>query len=327
MNNTKKRRSASVAIIATFGFHIVALVIAAMIMIDRNSIEKKEDFETLKNISTSFTQQRTTRSEGRIHKLVKQSSLFKPSTILVHNPNDVELPSLHEIKLSVQKSSSDAESSLSSPDVSSSGSTFFGIDVVGKYINFILDYSGSMASNNRGHIMHREMEHAIKALPNGTHISVICFGDKAQFLPLASKRRYIEITDVSRSILIKQIRERQHSEGTHFGPPFTMAFHLTPMPDNIYFMTDGQCSRRKGINIITRVGEDLSNPFFMPVINVIGLDVKGDGIKHLSDIAEYGNGKVIFIDPSDYMENYRDNSNFYWPASTKRTDQRHAKLP
>ena len=92
-----------------------------------------------------------------------------------------------------------------------------------------------------------------------------------------------------------------------------MALKQSPLPDSIYFLTDGGCERSRGydqLEIMFEILRQFHVEEALPVINTIGLEV---GLKnqvhetsehgiHLIDIAKLGKGEVVFISGANFIQ-------------------------
>lgn len=217
---------------------------------------------------------------------------------------------------------------------------FFGISGGGKHIVFVIDFSDSLKESGKEMIMRREATRVIEELPLEVNFGLIFFAgptwpgmddvresadnwvtsaaagspgaSAASFRPKKWSRlpraRYFSADSSARKRALKAIRETPTLFGTIFDVPMYMALTMDPIPDTIFFMTDGQCSEGRGITQIRLMVEQLKlQGKKIPVIHTIGLGISSNA--HLDSIAAIGNGESRYVTPQAYQEKY-GNSDF-----------------
>lgn len=217
---------------------------------------------------------------------------------------------------------------------------FFGISGGGKHIVFVIDFSDSLKESGKEMIMRREATRVIEELPLEVNFGLIFFAgptwpgmddvresadnwvtsaaagspgaSAASFRPKKWSRlpraRYFSADSSARKRALKAIRETPTLFGTIFDVPMYMALTMDPIPDTIFFMTDGQCSEDRGITQIRLMVEQLKlQGKKIPVIHTIGLGISSNA--HLDSIAALGNGESRYVTPQAYQEKY-GNSDF-----------------
>ncbi len=110
-----------------------------------------------------------------------------------------------------------------------------GLKAPGKRFCIIADCSGSMAFNDRMTRLKLEMRKTLKALSPDQEFYVIYFSATAIPMPAKSWRRGGK--DVAK--ILPWIGGQQPEGNTEPLPAFERAFRLDPLPDAIFFLTDG----------------------------------------------------------------------------------------
>jgi len=230
---------------------------------------------------------------------------------------------------------------------------FFGLKREGNHIAFILDCSGSMGSGDRSQIYRREVIRSLGQLPHGVNVSIIFFNGMAwdihddpgkvsknwvrlidkngkaslyMVFPKTeddlSKAKWIELKNSTRNKLQEKIETSRLFGGTAFDVGFFMAYRLDPMPTTIFFLTDGACSSKRGIDKIKKLvaqAKAMHGHAGMPVLHTIGLDISGGADpknsssgKHLLDIAALGKGNTVFVESDNYIKKYGEDTSVDW---------------
>jgi len=113
--------------------------------------------------------------------------------------------------------------------------SFFGLRGGGKRICFIVDVSGSMAGPKLDRLK-QELAGTIQSLKPGTLFSVVFFDST----PTVISQQWMN-TDTEKQRAIQVIANQGAGAGTDPTGAFQFAFGtLNPLPDCIYYMTDGQ---------------------------------------------------------------------------------------
>ena len=232
---------------------------------------------------------------------------------------------------------------------------FFGISGGGKHIVFVIDFSDSLVLSGNEMIMRREATRVIEELPLEVNFGLIFFAgptwpgmddvrDSADnwvssrasgengaandsFRPKKwsrlPKARYYSADSFARKRALKAIRETPTLFGTIFDVPMYMALTMDPIPDTIFFMTDGYCSNDRGITQIRQMIQQLkSQGKKIPVIHTIGLGISSNA--HLDSIAALGNGESRYVTPQAYLKKYGDSP---FPPSKEPRFETSGKIP
>jgi len=141
----KKRGVVATVVIMTLALHVIAGIIAAAMIIVNDFIEEAEDFEEPPVIAAP---QKRPEYQVNIQKLKKQSSPPRPRPIVVHNPNNINLPALDVPKIDSNIAITGRGTGGFGVGVGSSGppkfdvNLIFGMELQGK-LGVILDVSKS----------------------------------------------------------------------------------------------------------------------------------------------------------------------------------------
>lgn len=190
------------------------------------------------------------------------------------------------------------------------GINFFGLRTNAKRIAFLLDYSGSMSGPFRL-AMEKELERALKKLPQGTQILLIPWAGPAwlsnETAPqIMSKWKkgdnyddfsvvngaelappsWIAATPENVTEVMKNMRAQVAAPGgTDWRQPFRYAMEVKPPPDAIFFMTDGQIPPRNVGRALSAIDSALKRASTMPQVNCLWIqnpEQPGDDLKKLA---------------------------------------------
>ena len=115
---------------------------------------------------------------------------------------------------------------------------FFGTQVRGRYVAFVIDNSGSMGNAGKLDATKAQMIRTIEALPKGTNIFVVFFSGTAFTIP--GFDRWIPAKSSASANLVRSILGVPVLGGTDPTEALKIAFGQSPVPDQVFFMTDGQ---------------------------------------------------------------------------------------
>jgi hypothetical protein len=150
-------------------------------------------------------------------------------------------------------SSGDAESGLSLGGAAAGGASFFGVEVSGSRIAYIVDASASMAQSGKIAALKRELLASLQGLPPGSEFIVVVFSDEHATRALGGAPRWRDAGEQGRADVETAIRALAPSGGTQPLGAFRIAFGLEPKPEAVYFMTDGVLPRNDAARIIGTV--------------------------------------------------------------------------
>lgn len=125
------------------------------------------------------------------------------------------------------------------------GAKFFGVEARGSRFVYICDISGSMNYDARGTpngkkllTLKIELAESIKALLEHMQFFVIFFSSDAE--PMQEGRKWITALPPGKKFALDIVNRQTAFGGTEPWPAFDIALSMRPLPDAIYFMTDGE---------------------------------------------------------------------------------------
>jgi hypothetical protein len=116
------------------------------------------------------------------------------------------------------------------------GAQFFGVEARGSRFAYVLDISGSM-QGDRIKALRSALAASIAGLFDHAHFVIVPYADNAT--PLVGGQ-WVNATDRLKSRLLGEFNRIDPAGGTKPLGAFRAVFELTPRPDAVYFMTDGQ---------------------------------------------------------------------------------------
>lgn len=204
---------------------------------------------------------------------------------------------------------------------------FFGIMGGGKHVVFIIDYSASMRGEKEA-IMRREAARVLRELPRETEFGVIFFagpawpassglsslndwvctgGNAGTYRPKdwndMPKVRYKRASKGVVSSMIDKVEDTPLVYGTVYDCPIYMALSMDPMPETIFFMTDGACSTQRGIESLRKMVSQLkASGKKVPVMHTVGFGISSNA--QLKQMADLMGGECNFLTTADYNKKY-----------------------
>lgn len=167
------------------------------------------------------------------------------------------------------------------------GASFFGIASSGNRFCYIVDISGSMNNSNRLALALEELSASLKNLPDFARFNILFYHSFVVEPP--SQRGW---NRARRSVVRRMVRDFQAitpTGGTHPILAFEMAFALDPLPEVIFFLTDGDSLGFKLNQLIQMIPS--KSPI---VINTIAFG-NNSTQQLLRDIANATRGKYTFV--------------------------------
>ncbi len=139
------------------------------------------------------------------------------------------------------------------------GASFFGLGGRGSRFVYIVDISGSMANGARFQVAMDELRRSISALPDFAAFAVYLFSDAAYVPPF--QEAYLKAMPANVARMKKWLDTQSPMGGTEPSDAFQRSLSLSPLPDVIFFLTDGEIpehipdylSQRNGANGKKRV--------------------------------------------------------------------------
>jgi von Willebrand factor type A domain len=118
------------------------------------------------------------------------------------------------------------------------GASFFGIGGRGSRFVYIVDISGSMANGSRYQVAMDELKRSITALPDFASFAVYLFADRTFEPPF--QETYLKALPSNIVRMKKWLDTTGPMGGTDPGQSFEKSLALSPLPDVIFFLTDGE---------------------------------------------------------------------------------------
>jgi len=165
---------------------------------------------------------------------------------------------------------------------------FFGTQIKGRYVAFIIDNSGSMGQGNKMQAALAQLDRTIRALPRDTNFYVVFFSSDARELPGFSG--WVKAQSSDCSSILKQLPGIPIEGGTNPTSALRIAFDKSPRPDEIFFMTDGQME----IDARSLIANLNSQSRAKTVVNTFAFGADAD-VGVLSAIAQDNNGQFRAI--------------------------------
>ncbi len=121
---------------------------------------------------------------------------------------------------------------------SGGGTSFFGIEAQGNRFAYIVDISGSMAFGGKIQSTAKELTSSINKLNSNARFVVVFYNGQA--FPLGARKKWTRAAKSGKSWAKKKLADVQVGGATNPYPAFQVVFEISPLPDAIYFMTDGE---------------------------------------------------------------------------------------
>jgi hypothetical protein len=210
--------------------------------------------------------------------------------------------------------------------------SFFGLKSLagadGKsHVVFIIDYSLSM-KGEKDRIMRREVSRVLEDLPEGTEFGVIFFSGPAwpagkgqtvyaddwvrgpgmnTFRPKdwddLPEVEYQSATSGRIAKMVRVVESTPLSLGTVYDCPIYMALKMQPIPDTIFFMTDGACDQSRGIETVRKMVDQLKAAGEkVPLMHTVGFGISRN--RQLEAMARLMGGDSNFLTADDYIKEY-----------------------
>jgi len=186
------------------------------------------------------------------------------------------------------------------------GASFFGTPRRGRKVVYLVDFSGSMASDATGgsriSILKKELVRSIDELSERMSFSVIFFSHNSWTIeieeadagwnglgatPIAS---WYPATPKVKESFISRVNAMGPQGNTAWYPPLKMAFAMLPQPDIIYLLSDGE--PRDFNQVLNEIDE--INPSTIPV-DTIAFELPGTPARNLMELAQETGGRFTLI--------------------------------
>lgn len=163
--------------------------------------------------------------------------------------------------------------------------SFFGVEATGTRFVYVVDVSGSM-EGRRMQGLKDELIRSIGSLDATAEFMVIPFSSGAWIV--GEKREWREASESNKRWVRNQITLLAADGGTEPDKGFDIVFTLRPKPDAVYFMTDGEFPAIVAESIIAR-----NRRFRVPIHSIcFGSD---SGAEEMKRIAKESGGRYNFV--------------------------------
>ena len=190
------------------------------------------------------------------------------------------------------------------------GSSFFGTPRPGRRVVYIVDFSESMKSSAPGggtrlDAAKKELLRSINALSSGTAFNVVFFARTAWTIETEGPKHedngwnglnepppiaWHPSTDQVKAAFAREVGDMSLGRGTVWFSPLKMALSMSPPPDTIYFLSDGEPSDLD----YTLNKLDGMNASSVPV-DTIALECPGSAADAMNDLANESGGRFTLI--------------------------------
>lgn len=239
--------------------HVIVLLIAALIQMHQpvaqlGSASSEVDFAVMTDTELSEIAAEELTLEAP--DADSASSALEMQAELDLGALEVDMSELSESMgdVSLQLGGGDLEGvGLGVGDSVGSGASFFGVEARGNRFAFVVDTSGSMVNDGRLQAMQQELVRSITGLFSSSDFFVAFFNSGAS--PLGDRGIvWAKATDSGKNWARAHILAATASGGTRPITGFQLVAQLEPLPDAVYFMTDGEFSEDEVEQIISAFG-------------------------------------------------------------------------
>lgn len=138
-------------------------------------------------------------------------------------------------------------------DSAGSGASFFGVEARGNRFAFVVDTSGSMVNDGRLQAMQQELIRSITGLFSSSDFFIVFFNSGA-YAPGDRGIVWARATDSGKNRARGHILATRAEGATRPASGFELVAQLEPLPDAIYFMTDGEFADDEAERILATFG-------------------------------------------------------------------------
>lgn len=178
---------------------------------------------------------------------------------------EAELAALNVSDLGDLGTAGDAAGDITSNTLTGASASFFGVEARGSRFVYIVDTSGSMVSG-RLEALKIALTDSIQGLVEHAKFGVVRYSHDANSL---NGSAWWKGNAADKNTAIARVQTLGASGGTEPVSAFEIAFALTPPPDAIYFMTDGQFSPDTENQIIGTIKRLMRQHETRPTIHTI----------------------------------------------------------
>jgi len=309
--------------VVSLAIHAALIVVAISFVAVKVIVKDETVFET-KRVKRPRMPPKKIRVPVNVKKRQPKPRLRKQIVVNKKTFSDIQMPEITGVKGGLGNMGGDGLGGLGfNLDFS-----FFGSRGGGRHVVFVIDYSASMGGE-KDEIMRREAARVITELPKKTQFGVIFFagpawpatsnmeryandwvqtgGDAGSFRPKdwddMPQVRYETASTSVCSSMVDIIERTPLIFGTVYDCPLYMALSMDPIPDTIFFITDGSCNPQRGIVSFRKMLDQLKAAGKkVPKVNTVGFGISRNS--QLTEIARLTEGESSFLTAADYIRKY-----------------------
>lgn len=240
------RRATVVGVVASILLHLVVWFIAAHTRIDRPgegsaaAMPETVDFAVMTETELAELQQASLAYESPSVPELEREPL--PEIEALDRPTEAEitgaLSDLVPADLGVGAGDVSQTAGIGEGGSGSGSASFFGVEATGSRFVYIVDVSGSMAVGGKMEALQRELVKSVEGLLQAADFQIITYSDGAS--PLEGRGSWLDADERGKRFARRAIAKLASGGSTNPGPAFELAFDMRPLPEAIYFMTDGE---------------------------------------------------------------------------------------
>jgi len=279
--------------------HVLLMGALALVLLDGPAGSGERVYGPAVELSTTAAQDRDSLSEAWLDESLPDLAQAVPMPEIEPSPASAS-PSVVSsgapaaTSLAGGGSGSAEGGELSLGGAASGGASFFGVEASGSRIVYIVDVSGSMLHNGKIQALKRELLGSIGSLPPGSEFAVIAFSDESATRVLGGSARWRSATESGRAPVVTAVRGVAPSGGTQPLEAFRIAFGLSPKPEAVYFMTDGEIPPRDAPRVIGTVRSMNERDGELTPIHCIAFESRA-GARDLRRIARQSRGTYTYV--------------------------------
>ncbi len=311
VDNQRRKETIQSVVTALLGFGVVIALLALIALIPSSKVTEQiiayqappqEEDPPIK--MKELTNNAQPKPPGASASMAKVIAAEATSAVAVPIP-DVSIP---DATFGMEEDFGPGFGSADGDGSGGGGATFFGSRREGKRVVFCVDYSGSMESDGgaggtRISALKKELAASIKRLPKNMSFAVIFFSTNAWSIETEGpdyvgngwnglgevpNAAWYPATQRVKAEVTGQIQKMPAKGGTNWFQPLKMAFNMSPRPNIVYLLSDGE-PRDDVLNEMSEI-----NPTGIP-IDTIAFELPGTPAAQLMEIAQETGGKFTMI--------------------------------
>ncbi len=295
---TARSRRTLVGVAFSLAVHVVLLAVLALILLDAPVSESRRFGPAVEISSGEANAANESAADAWLDESLPDLASAVPMPEIAFESDTAALSIVaagapSPLALSGGAGAGDA-SGLSLGGAAGGGASFFGVEASGSRIVYIVDISGSMHHGGKMDALKSELLESLSGLPPASEFSVIVFSDEISTRVLGGVLRWRSPSGAGLASVEAGVRALAPSGGTQPLAAFRMAFTLSPKPEAIYFMTDGELPQRDASRIIGTVNQMNRQEGAAAPIHCIAFGSR-DGGGDLRRIARQSGGTFTYV--------------------------------